>query len=138
MSYNPKTVFPSIGYASVQCKSAYRAIFQLPITDDTDTGTLANDFTNVVLEITSGEQNTTPIVSVDSWTNIGYVNWGSKTHGSGVDYTAIHKHNDHFDVDIPATSMNIAARTYTFSVLGKKNVSAGYFQIISGSIDVLP
>ena len=138
MGYTPQTVYPAIGYASVQCKSAYRAIFQLPITDDTDAGNVADDFTNVVLEITTGEQNTTPIVSVDSWTNVGYVNWGSKTHGTGVDYAAIHLHGSHFDIDIPAASMNIEPRTYTFTVLGKQNLTADYYQIISGSIDVLP
>ena len=136
MSYTPTTVFPSIGYASVQCKTGYRAIFQLAITDDAGVGNLAGDFTNVVLQITTGT-NSTVIVSVDSWTNIGYVNWGSKTHGSGVDYAAIHKHGDHFDIDIPATQMNLTARSYTFTLLGKKNVTTDYFSLVSGTIDVM-
>lgn len=136
MSYNPTTVWPSIGYASVQSKTGYRAIFTLGITNDAGVGNLANDFTNVVLQITTGT-NSTVLVSVDSWTNIGYVNFGSKTHGSGLDYAAIHPHGDHFDIDIPASLMNLTPRAYTFTLLGKMNTDVNYYSIASGTIDVV-
>jgi len=136
MSFAPTIVWPSIGYGSVQAKTGYRAIFTLNITNDAGAGNLADDFTNVVLQITTGT-NSTVLVSVDSWTNIGYVNWGSKTHGSGVDYAAIHKHGDHFDIDIPASQMNLTPRSYTFTLLGKMNTTTNYYSLASGTIDVV-